>query len=76
MEKKNIKNSIEEIEFMNLVEQFRNGDDSSFIAILGLFEEEMEQMAKYIRMPKEDVMQSLRLGLLEMLISHAADSKL
>lgn len=75
MEKEIVGTSIEEIEFMNLVEQFRNGDHSSFMTILDLFEEEMEQMARYIRMPKEDVMQSLRLGLLEMLVNHAADSR-
>lgn len=73
MEKEDIKLSIDEIEFMNLVQRSRKGDQVAFMAILDMFEEEMEQMAKYIRMPKEDVMQSLRLGLLELIINHTPD---
>ncbi|KGP77465.1 MULTISPECIES: helix-turn-helix domain-containing protein [Paenibacillus] len=74
MEKEDIKLSIDEIEFMNLVQRSRKGDQAAFMAILDMFEEEMEQMAKYIRMPKEDVMQSLRLGLLELIINHTTDN--
>lgn len=74
MEKENIKLSIDEIEFMNLVQRSRKGDQAAFLAIIDMFEEEMEQMAKYIRMPKEDVMQSLRLGLLELIINQTPDN--
>lgn len=69
MEKEDIASSVDEIEFMRLVKLARSGDKEAFMAILNMFEEEMEQLAKYIRMPKEDVMQSLRLGLLELIIN-------
>lgn len=69
MEKEDVKNVINETEFIGLVELARAGDQDAFMKIVDIFEDEMEQLAKYIKMPKEDVMQSLKLGLLELIIN-------
>ncbi|SDK98077.1 hypothetical protein SAMN05428961_103457 [Paenibacillus sp. OK060] len=68
MEKEDSKNVISEADFIALVQLARTGDQGAFLKIVDFFEEDMLQLAKYIKMPKEDVMQSLRLGLLELII--------
>ncbi|NUU54791.1 hypothetical protein HP548_11950 [Paenibacillus taichungensis] len=69
MEKEDVKNVVNETEFIGLVELARSGDQDAFMKIVDIFEDEMEQLAKYIKMPKEDVMQSLKLGLLELIVN-------
>ncbi|MEK4438984.1 hypothetical protein [Paenibacillus sp. FSL K6-2862] len=68
MEKEDFKDVISEADFIALVELAREGDQDAFLKIVDFFEEDMIQLAKYIKMPREDVMQSLKLGLLELII--------
>ncbi|SDM41897.1 hypothetical protein SAMN05428961_11713 [Paenibacillus sp. OK060] len=68
MEKKIVKIDISETDFVKLVQRSKEGDHEAFLQIVDLFEEEMIELAKYIKMPKEDVLQSLKLGLLELIV--------
>ncbi|WP_427181889.1 helix-turn-helix domain-containing protein [Paenibacillus sp. TC-CSREp1] len=76
MEKEDLKEVVNEAKFLELVKKARAGDEEAFMEIVDIFECEMEQLAKYIKMPKEDVMQSLRLGLLELIINKHAEKRI
>ncbi|MEJ3720089.1 hypothetical protein WGM54_19080 [Paenibacillus polymyxa] len=43
-------------------------DEQSMLDFLSLFEEDMDVLSRYMRMPKEDAIQWLKLGLMEIVL--------
>jgi len=56
-----------EQEFCALVHDAQNGNDQAIETLLELFEPNMEKLSWFIRMPREDSKQYMRLGLLQMI---------
>lgn len=67
MEKEDTQVFIPEDEFLNLLIKVREGDGKALTVAMALFEEDMWSYVEHIKMPKDDVMQTLRLELLVML---------
>lgn len=68
MEKQNAESAqTEDEQLEQLIHRIQqHGDDAAMLAFLELFEEDMQQLARYMRMPREDAMQSLKLGMMEL----------
>lgn len=43
-------------------------DEQAMLDFLSLFEEDMDVLSRYMRMPKEDAIQWLKLGLIEIVL--------
>ena len=54
-------------EFTETVRKAQNGDKESMDEILNLFNNEIEYLSKYIMMPKEDAIQSLKTELISII---------
>ncbi|WP_211747173.1 helix-turn-helix domain-containing protein [Paenibacillus sp. Marseille-Q4541] len=61
MEKKNNSESIEENEFLRLVHGVQQGDSEAMEQLLDMFESDMKLLSRYIPMPEEDALQSMKL---------------
>lgn len=65
------RNEAEDREIEQLIERIVvDHDEQAMLAFLALFEEDMNVLSKYMRMSKDDAMQSLKLGLLEMVLNN------
>ncbi|MCE3203396.1 hypothetical protein [Paenibacillus sonchi] len=65
------RNEAEDREIEQLIERIVvEHDEQAMLAFLALFEEDMNVLSKYMRMSKDDAMQSLKLGLLEMILNN------
>ncbi|MCM3784678.1 hypothetical protein M3231_17070 [Neobacillus mesonae] len=67
MEKKIDSDHIAENEFLNLVAGVKKGDEASMKRVIEMFEEDMKILSKYIPMPKEDALQSMKLELIALI---------
>ncbi|MFD1137284.1 hypothetical protein [Paenibacillus urinalis] len=67
MEKKIDPEHIPENEFLKLVAGVKQGDEDSMTRIIEMFEEDMRILSRYIPMPKEDALQSMKLELIELI---------
>ncbi|MCM3129259.1 hypothetical protein ACFQ3J_19240 [Paenibacillus provencensis] len=67
MEKKIDPEHIPENEFLRLVAGVKQGDEDSMTRIIEMFEEDMRILSRYIPMPKEDALQSMKLELIELI---------
>ncbi|GAK40236.1 hypothetical protein PUW24_09355 [Paenibacillus urinalis] len=67
MEKKIDPEHIPENEFLKLVAGVKHGDEDSMTRIIEMFEEDMRILSRYIPMPKEDALQSMKLELIELI---------
>lgn len=67
MEKKIDSEHIPENEFLRLVAGVKRGDENSMARILEMFEEDMRILSRYIPMPKEDALQSMKLEFIELI---------
>ncbi|SFS70592.1 hypothetical protein [Paenibacillus sp. 453mf] len=67
MEKKIDPEHIPENEFLRLVAGVKQGDEGSMTRIIEMFEEDMRILSRYIPMPKEDALQSMKLELIELI---------
>ncbi|MEK5060770.1 hypothetical protein ACFSVM_14910 [Paenibacillus shunpengii] len=67
MEKKIDPEHIPENEFLRLVAGVKQGDEESMARIIEMFEEDMRLLSRYIPMPKEDALQSMKLELIELI---------
>lgn len=61
MEKKNNQESIGENEFLVLVRKVQQGDTAAMEMLLSMFEADMRLLSRYIPMPEEDALQSMKL---------------
>lgn len=59
MEKENAESIISDAEFIKLLKLARNGDQEAMSSILHLFEEDIQKTSRYIRMSREDAVQSI-----------------
>lgn len=66
MEKKNSKVIITDTEFSHLLDEARNNNNHAVLKLLSLFEPDILKLSSFIKMPKEDVMQSLKLELISL----------
>lgn len=67
MEKKISDLSLSESEFVNLLHKSRQGDIEATSQILDFFRKDILNLSCYIRMPREDAIQSITLELLQLL---------
>ncbi len=66
MEKKDAQFTLTESEFLDLLVKARNKDEKSILILLHYFEPDMRSHSRYIKMPKEDALQSMRLAMIEL----------
>lgn len=59
MEKENAQGIISDAEFTQLLKLVRSGDQGAMCRILHLFEEDIQKTSRYIRMSREDAVQSI-----------------
>ncbi|MNI74023.1 hypothetical protein D3C73_1300840 [compost metagenome] len=59
MEKENAERVISDAEFVQLLKLVRSGDQEAMYRILQLFEEDIQKTSRYIRMSREDAVQSI-----------------
>ncbi|WP_342427001.1 helix-turn-helix domain-containing protein [Paenibacillus sp. FSL L8-0158] len=59
MEKENAERVISDAEFVQLLKLVRSGDQEAMCRILHLFEEDIQKTSRYIRMSREDAVQSI-----------------
>ncbi|WDM21111.1 helix-turn-helix domain-containing protein [Paenibacillus polymyxa] len=59
MEKENAQRVISDAEFIQLLKLVRSGDQEAMYRILQLFEEDIQKTSRYIRMSREDAVQSI-----------------
>ncbi|AUJ88462.1 helix-turn-helix domain-containing protein [Paenibacillus jamilae] len=59
MEKENAQRVISDAEFVQLLKLVRSGDQEAMCRILQLFEEDIQKTSRYIRMSREDAVQSI-----------------
>ncbi len=59
MEKENAQGIISDAEFIQLLKLARSGDQEAMCRILHLFEEDIRKTSRYIRMSREDAVQSI-----------------
>lgn len=67
MEKKDDSFTLTEAEFVALLARAYNHDHNAILKLLYYFEPEMVRLSRYIQMPEEDALQSMRLCLIEQL---------
>lgn len=70
MEKQNVERiEIEDKQLEYLVERIqKNKDEQAMLAFLELFEDDIQYLAKYMRITREDAVQSLKLSMLQFLL--------
>ncbi|MMZ54106.1 hypothetical protein D1872_159210 [compost metagenome] len=59
MEKENAQRVISDAEFVQLLKLVQSGDQEAMYRILQLFEEDIQKTSRYIRMSREDAVQSI-----------------
>ncbi|MBE0340783.1 hypothetical protein E4V51_05700 [Paenibacillus sp. 28ISP30-2] len=59
MEKENAESIISDAEFIKLLQLARGGDQEAMSSILHLFKEDIQKTSRYIRMSREDAVQSI-----------------
>ena len=75
MEKKNNSESIGENEFLRLVHDVQQGDTAAMEELLAMFESDMQLLSKYIPMPEEDALQSMKLEFITLIKNKVLDQK-
>ncbi|WIV19546.1 helix-turn-helix domain-containing protein [Paenibacillus polygoni] len=75
MEKKNNPESIGENEFLRLVYEVQQGDPAAMEKLLDMFESDMRLLSKYIPMPEEDALQSMKLEFITLIKNKVLDQK-
>ncbi|ASR46150.1 hypothetical protein B4V02_05315 [Paenibacillus kribbensis] len=65
MEKENAQGTISDAEFIQLLNLARSGDQEAMFRILQLFEEDIQKTSRYIRMSREDAVQSIMTDFIE-----------
>ncbi|MBN3525201.1 helix-turn-helix domain-containing protein [Paenibacillus apiarius] len=67
MEKEFPQNVITETEFLELIQRAQGDDKEAMLQIIELYEQEMIDLSRYIKMPKEDALQAMITGLIELI---------
>lgn len=72
MEKKNFRGTETE-DILTLLSEARAGSEQAMNQLLDIFSPQMEKQTRILRMPKEDAMQSLKLGLIIFIRNYNSD---
>lgn len=65
MEKERVRNITSEYDsFAMILEKAQDGDQEAMQEILNTFEPDIKQLSKFIRLPKEDAIQALKVELI------------
>lgn len=67
METKNSPFTLSESDFLSLLTQAQLGDQAAMLQLVKYFEPDMIRYSRFIQMPKDDALQSLKLALIEMI---------
>lgn len=74
MEAQKLAVSLSEDQFVNLLHMVQqHSDQAAMLELLHYYEEDMKHLSKYLRMPYEDAMQTLRTELLELVTTGLAE---
>ncbi|WP_290405148.1 helix-turn-helix domain-containing protein [Paenibacillus polymyxa] len=65
MEKENAQRVISDAEFVQWLKLAQRGDQEAMSRILYLFEEDIQRTSRYIRMSREDAVQSITVDFIE-----------
>lgn len=71
MEKENSLETISDSEFLALLSLAKQHDSDAILKLLHYFEEEMIKLSQFIRIPKEDAIQSMKLEMIDLFVSDA-----
>lgn len=74
MEEQNAEDLISEDQFLELLKRAREKDSEAILLLLKYFEQDMLQLSRNIRMPQEDAIQSMKLGLIELISNRRENS--
>jgi hypothetical protein len=67
MEKENDSGIMSEDEFLSLLSLLQEqNDETATITLLNFYEEDMIRLIRFMRMPKEDALQSMKVELIEL----------
>lgn len=67
MEKENDSGIISEMEFLNLLSLVQEeNDEIATLKLLDLYEQDIIRLSKFMRMPKEEAIQGMKVGLIEL----------
>lgn len=70
------RNEAEDREIERLIERIVvYHDEQAMLAFLAFFEDDMYALSKYMRMSRDDAVQSLKLGMLEMILRKQPDKE-
>lgn len=69
MEKESTPIHISEDELCQLISQAATSDKTALQKVINLFEQEMISLCRFIKMPQEDALQTLKLALIELILS-------
>lgn len=73
MEAQKLAVSLSEDQFISLLHRVQqHSDQTAMLELLHYYEEDMKHLSKYLRMPYEDAMQTLRTELLELVTAGLA----
>lgn len=67
MEKQDAEQASKNEQLCILLERMKTNDPQALLEFLNLFEEDMNKHCRFIRMPREDALQNMKLGLIELL---------
>lgn len=67
MEKKGDVEVISDDELLKLIIEVQNNDKHAMQRIIQLFEKDMIELSRYIRMPQEDALQSMKTELMDLI---------
>lgn len=68
MEKERFKYDLSEDDFSAILDKARKGDKESIQKILDIFEDEIKKLAKFIFMPEQDAIQTIKLRFMETIL--------
>ncbi|MDN4616675.1 helix-turn-helix domain-containing protein [Paenibacillus sp. PsM32] len=69
MEKESTPIHLSEDELCQLIRQAATSDKNALQKVIDLFEQEMISLSRFIKMPQEDALQTLKLALIELILS-------
>ncbi|WP_458120874.1 hypothetical protein [Paenibacillus sp. Z6-24] len=73
MEKQNVKGTQNNEQLILLLERIKQKDNQALLEFLNLFEDDMQKHTRFMRMPQEDALQHMKLGLIELLRNEPSD---
>ncbi|MCP3776323.1 helix-turn-helix domain-containing protein [Paenibacillus sp. MZ04-78.2] len=70
MQKDGFNYDLSEDDFSEILDRAKSGDKDSIQKILEIFEDEIKKMAKFVLMPEQDAIQTIKLRFLEIILPY------